>query len=155
MGLYTSSRRSAARLAATPAERASLPPLPAGNPDPDRYTIITHAYEARHLILMLAYDGCTNYEGRKLLMFAEGVRLEDLTDQDDGIDPHFSDDPDHHYPIARFQPTPAGWAMAIACAKMYALVDPCGCSTRCGDDGDTEGPGVCKGLPLDRASAGW
>lgn len=25
--------------------------------------------------------------------------------------------------------------------------DPCGCSVRCGDDGDTEGPGVCKGLP--------
>jgi hypothetical protein len=24
----------------------------------------------------------------------------------------------------------------------------CGCSARCGDDGDIDGPGVCKGLPL-------
>jgi hypothetical protein len=24
----------------------------------------------------------------------------------------------------------------------------CGCRDRCGDDGDLEGPGVCKGLPL-------
>jgi hypothetical protein len=24
---------------------------------------------------------------------------------------------------------------------------PCGCDRYCGDDGDTEGPGVCKGLP--------
>jgi hypothetical protein len=23
----------------------------------------------------------------------------------------------------------------------------CACRSRCGDDGDTEGPGVCKGLP--------
>jgi hypothetical protein len=23
----------------------------------------------------------------------------------------------------------------------------CGCASYCGDDGDTEGPGVCKGLP--------
>lgn len=25
---------------------------------------------------------------------------------------------------------------------------PCGCKSKCGDDNDTEGPGVCKGLPL-------
>ncbi len=23
---------------------------------------------------------------------------------------------------------------------------PCGCREKCGDDGDTEGPGTCKGL---------
>lgn len=23
----------------------------------------------------------------------------------------------------------------------------CGCSSRCGDDGDIDGPGVCRGLP--------
>lgn len=26
--------------------------------------------------------------------------------------------------------------------------DACGCSEKCGDDGDHEGPGVCRGLPL-------
>lgn len=24
----------------------------------------------------------------------------------------------------------------------------CGCVTTCGDDGDIDGPGTCKGLPL-------
>lgn len=27
------------------------------------------------------------------------------------------------------------------------LRQPCGCSSRCGDDGDYDGPGTCKGLP--------
>lgn len=26
----------------------------------------------------------------------------------------------------------------------------CGCKTYCGDDGDIDGPGVCKGLPVER-----
>lgn len=25
--------------------------------------------------------------------------------------------------------------------------EPCGCASRCGDDGDIDGPGTCKGLP--------
>ena len=30
---------------------------------------------------------------------------------------------------------------------MLATTAPCGCAARCGDDGDIDGPGVCKGLP--------
>lgn len=26
----------------------------------------------------------------------------------------------------------------------------CGCSEKCGDDGDVDGPGVCKGLPVEK-----
>lgn len=28
------------------------------------------------------------------------------------------------------------------------MSDLCGCKSRCGDDGDTDGPGTCKGLPM-------
>lgn len=28
--------------------------------------------------------------------------------------------------------------------------DYCGCARTCGDDGDIDGPGVCKGLPVCR-----
>lgn len=28
--------------------------------------------------------------------------------------------------------------------------DPCGCQEKCGDDGDVDGPGVCKGLPIEK-----
>lgn len=27
------------------------------------------------------------------------------------------------------------------------MADPCACSKFCGDDGDVDGPGVCKALP--------
>lgn len=33
---------------------------------------------------------------------------------------------------------------AIGAASVFAA---CNCAMRCGDDGDAEGPGVCKGLP--------
>jgi hypothetical protein len=26
----------------------------------------------------------------------------------------------------------------------------CGCTTHCGDDGDVDGPGTCKGLPIEK-----
>jgi len=38
------------------------------------------------------------------------------------------------------------------CAKCYdddpLTPAPCACREKCGDDGDTEGPGICKGLPM-------
>lgn len=30
----------------------------------------------------------------------------------------------------------------------------CGCVSRCGDDGDGDGPGVCAGLPLPQPTGG-
>lgn len=31
--------------------------------------------------------------------------------------------------------------------ELGAPYDPCGCAQLCGGDGDSEGPGTCKGLP--------
>lgn len=80
-------------------------------PDPRKYTLIKQCQTKSYLILHLRYDGCTNYEGQKILVF-QGVTLSDLTKQG-LIDPHFSENKKYHSPIARFEPSPDGWAMAF------------------------------------------
>lgn len=35
----------------------------------------------------------------------------------------------------------------LATDLAIAFPEPCGCSATCGDDGDIDGPGTCKGLP--------
>ncbi len=35
-------------------------------------------------------------------------------------------------------------------AKAYERLRPCDCQSLCGDDGDIDGPGVCKGLPIEK-----
>lgn len=56
------------------------------------------------------YPDCTNFEGRKILVFQD-VSISMLLDQG-AIDPHFSEANNFHHPIARFIPTPEGWEMA-------------------------------------------
>lgn len=86
------------------------PPRPP-NPDPKRYTILKSQHTEGYLILMVRYDGCTTFEGKKILVYA-GVTIADLQKQA-SLDPHFSENPNFHSPIARFLPTDEGWRMAI------------------------------------------
>lgn len=32
----------------------------------------------------------------------------------------------------------------------YVYTESCNCSKSCGDDGDIDGPGTCRGLPIKR-----
>lgn len=81
-----------------------------GNPNPSKYTILSHKEKNGHLILMLHYPDCINYEGKKILVF-ENCKLVDLKRQG-LIDPHFSTAKGYYSPIARFEPTARGWTMA-------------------------------------------
>ena len=81
------------------------------NPDPFNYVIERILQQGPFLILGILYPDCTNYEGRKVLVFFNAT-LEQLHQQK-AIDPHFSGNQKYHSPIARFVPTEAGWAMAI------------------------------------------
>lgn len=82
------------------------------NPDPKRYTILEAYHSVSCTVLKVKYDGCTNYEGIKILLFkhplTEIVKLKEL-------DPHFSEA--KISPIARFVPTEEGWNMAIDLAN--------------------------------------
>jgi hypothetical protein len=33
------------------------------------------------------------------------------------------------------------------CCPRCGTIVTCGCESRCGDDGDVDGPGICKRLP--------
>ena len=81
------------------------------NPDPANYVIKKQFYRKGYLLVDIVYPDCTNYEGRKFLLY-KGVTPEDLIKQKT-IDPHFSENKDFYSPIARFEPTEDGWDMGI------------------------------------------
>jgi len=93
-------------------EPASTPsPSPLSNPDPSRYDILRSEQVGKFLVVMLRYHGCTNYEGVKVMVYAD-CTLKQLCAQK-RIDPHFAESKKFHSPIARFVPTEDGWEMAV------------------------------------------
>lgn len=89
-----------------PGQLANEPP----NPDPKNYRILRSEQIDRMLLVELIYPDCTNYEGRKILLFKD-VTLSQLERQG-SIDPHFSESTKFASPIARFVPTEEGWLWA-------------------------------------------
>jgi len=85
-------------------------PQPPPNPDPSNFKILRMEELGTVLVIEVIYPDCTNYEGRKILLY-DNVTLKQLVLQGT-IDPHFSENSDFHPPVARFEPTPRGWAMA-------------------------------------------
>ena len=87
------------------------PSLP--NPDPKKFNIVkTHeaqGFASTFSVVAIKYEGCTNYEGLKILVFA--YPLSYITSLKE-IDPHFCDN-GHTSPIARFEPTSKGWQHAV------------------------------------------
>lgn len=81
-----------------------------GNPDPRRYSIISSEQINNFLILEIKYDGCTNYDGRKILVY-HNVSISQLLDQG-MIDPHFAEDKRYISPVARFVPDEIGRKLA-------------------------------------------
>jgi hypothetical protein len=98
-------------------ERAARRGRAAGpNPDPFNCDIVSAETHAGCEIMLVRYPGCTTFEGNKLLLFAPGVALDEIHAQG-AIDPHFTNDSPFHHPIARFEPTERGLAMARAAAQ--------------------------------------
>jgi len=90
------------------------------NPNPRNFKFVKIEYDAPFIITMINYPDCTNWEGNKILVF-DNVTLDELANMDE-IDPHFCDG-DHKSPIARFEPTKSGWAMAKAFVKGWKATD--------------------------------
>lgn len=90
-------------------------------PDPRKFTILRGleiGVGGKFLLVEIEYHGCTNFEGRKILLY-RGVSRYKLESQT-VIDPHFSDGEKHIHPIARFVPTDDGWRMGILLATELA-----------------------------------
>ncbi len=87
------------------------------NPQPDNYKILGSKTVNKLLIVEIKYPNCTNFEGKKILVF-KGVTIEQLNAQK-LIDPHFSKSTKFIHPIARFVPTPDGMTMAECFCESY------------------------------------
>ena len=95
---------------ATITEQINLP-----NPKPDNYSIVRSEVVNKYLIIELKYHDCTNYEGRKIMVYK--CTLDELMKQK-LIDPHFCDNENYFSPIARLEPTEQGWINACALANV-------------------------------------
>jgi len=84
------------------------------NPNPANYTIVRSLVINGYLIIEIKYHDCTNYEGRKIMLYDS--TLVELINQK-LIDPHFSNNKKYISPIARFEPTKRGWKLACTLAN--------------------------------------
>ena len=107
----SSFRRISSSSVSTPNSSVSTPPA-SGNPDPYNYKLVRSAEynDNSYVVIEVQYPDCTNYEGRKILVF-EGTDTATLVKQGP-LDPHFFLAGKYKSPIARFEPTDRGWEMA-------------------------------------------
>lgn len=82
--------------------------FPAPNPDPSRWRLVRYANFTNGHVLEAKYLDCTNFEGRKIMVFRGKFVCRNR------LDPHFSKDKTS--PIARFRPDAVGWKMACKLA---------------------------------------
>jgi hypothetical protein len=86
------------------------------NPKPNNYSVVKwtsvlkESPDRVYLIIFIKYHDCTNYEGKKIMVYE--CSYSDLMKQI-LIDPHFCDNKDYYSPIARFEPTDKGWDNAV------------------------------------------
>jgi hypothetical protein len=105
-----------------PVKKAKKSSSTGGNPDPGNWKIVKAKEYDKYLILMMQYPDCTNYEGKKILVF-EKITLVDLVNQKQ-IDPHFfPGNTSVKSPVARFEPTDRGWNMAEAFCQMMVQIN--------------------------------
>jgi hypothetical protein len=84
------------------------------NPNPSKFRILWHQQLGRGLLVAIRYDGCTNFEGVKILLYQD-VNAADIIYRK-AIDPHF----ELGGPIARFEPTTRGQLLARAALELVA-----------------------------------
>lgn len=86
------------------------------DPDPRRFKILRVSQIGECLIVKLKYPDCTNYEGRKILVYRSLTekRFRRLK----SVDPHFCESSRHPSPMARFTPTSDGWRDAVRLCRL-------------------------------------
>lgn len=89
---------------------ANTSPTVLPNPKPNNFRILASFQFGNYLLLSIEYPDCTNYEGKKILVYKD-CDITDLMKQW-SIDPHFSENKAYHSPVARFVPSEEGWQMA-------------------------------------------
>lgn len=89
------------------------------NPNPRNFKVVRSEQIFECLVVEVLYPDCTNYEGRKIMVYANTTLDKMLKKNGNVLDPHFCENKDFVSPIARFEPTERGWKLARALAKHY------------------------------------
>ncbi len=84
------------------------------SPKMDNYDILKFEHIRDNLVVFINYKDVTNYEGNKILVYKD-CTIRKLKQQE-LIDPHFAENKTLFSPIARFEPTDAGWVLAKSTA---------------------------------------
>ena len=92
--------------------------VPDSNPNPRNFKILTEEYIRGFLVLTVQYPNCTNYEGKKLMVYSGFKTSKELIAYNKGeLDPHFANTIGS--PIARFRPSED--SLPIIEAMIHAL----------------------------------
>lgn len=105
--------------------RAGGKPVAMSAPDPRNFRIVTLKQCGYALVAMVEYPNCTNFEGKKILVY-HGVGADELK-KAEVLDPHFSDDFKDEFKlplVARCLPTIGGWKMAVEFAGRIGAFEP-------------------------------
>jgi hypothetical protein len=114
MGLYIGFSRSSY-------DRSPIIAEPKLQPNPKNWEILKYIESGKHLLVKIKYPDCTNYEGKKILLY-RNTTLNQLKKQG-SIDPHFSNNKYFKSPFARFEPTEEGWNLGLDVLFMMATED--------------------------------
>lgn len=87
-----------------------------GQPNPTNFQVLRAEQRGQHVVAEVLYPDAHNWEGRKILLYESVNALAVLSAGE--LDPHFCNNPNSLSPVARFEPTERGWAMAIAMADV-------------------------------------
>lgn len=87
-------------------------------PEPDQWEVVRTETFPNACVAEIRYPNCTNYEGRKILVFKVVGGFSAVMKKNKGLlDPHFFEGADYISPLARFEPTSIGWSLATTLAK--------------------------------------
>jgi hypothetical protein len=88
-------------------------PATGGKADARKFKILRTGSVGAWTFVEIKYEGVTNYEGRKVLLYEASV---DQVSKAKFLDPHFCESTKHLSPVARFEPTTRGWLAATTLA---------------------------------------
>lgn len=92
-------------------------PLLPGDPNPSKFIIQRACARGDFVVAEVVWPDAKNFEGRKIALYrATLTELAAAT----LLDPHFSEQQGPLVPIARFEPTEAGWAMALKLVEIIS-----------------------------------
>ena len=89
--------------------------IPDKNPDPKNFRVITAYFNSEFTVAKVEYPDWDNYEGVKILVYKGKVTDQLMAAKT--LDPHFCDTCELS-PIARFEPTEEGIALAFMLTRV-------------------------------------